>query len=63
MNSLTMAERAFKAGGADVKCFPLWENKRGLSEAYNDFLDSHKDFDCVVFIHDDLEIRDVTVCE
>ena len=64
-----MAERACKAGGAGVKCFPIFENKRGLPEAYNDFLDNHKDFDkrrdldCVLFIHDDLEIRDITVCE
>ena len=66
MKSLTMAERAFSC---PIKCFPLWENKRGLSEAYNDFLNNHqavdkrKDFDCVLFIHDDLEIRDITVCE
>ena len=61
-----MAERAFSC---PIKCFPIFENKRGLSEAYNDFLnnhqavDKHKDFDCVLFIHDDLEIRDITVCE
>lgn len=66
MNSLSMAERAFSC---PIKCFPIFENKRGLSEAYNDFLnnhqavDKHKDFDCVVFVHDDLEIRDITVCE
>lgn len=61
MKSLTMAERAFSC---PIKCFPIFENKRGLSEAYNDFLDSHKnEFDCVLFIHDDLEIRDITVCE
>lgn len=60
MKSLTMAERAFSC---PIKCFPIFENKRGLSEAYNDFLDNHKGFDCVVFVHDDLEIRDITVCE
>lgn len=61
MKSLTMAERAFSC---PIKCFPIFENKRGLSEAYNDFLDNHKgEFDCVLFIHDDLEIRDITVCE
>lgn len=60
MNSLSMAERAFSC---PIKCFPIFENKRGLSEAYNSFLDSHSEFDCVLFIHDDLEIRDITVCE
>lgn len=61
MNSLSMAERAFSC---PIQCFPLWENKRGLSEAYNDFLDSHKnEFDCVVFIHDDLTINDCQVLE
>lgn len=61
MNSLTMAERAFSC---PIKCFPIFGNKRGLSEAYNDFLDSHKnEFDCVLFIHDDLTIRDITINE
>lgn len=61
MNSLSMAERAFSC---PIKCFPLWENSKGLSEAYNDFLDSHKnEFDCVVFIHDDLTINDCQVVE
>lgn len=63
MNSLSMAERAFRAGGAEIKCFPLWENSKGLSEAYNSFLDSHSEFDCVLFIHDDLTIRDTTISE
>lgn len=63
MKALTMAERAFKAGGADIKCFPLWENSKGLSEAYNSFLDSHSEFDCVLFIHDDLTINDCQVLE
>ena len=71
MPSLTMAERAFRAGGVDIKCFPLWENSKGLSEAYNDFLDSHKNefdcvadnFDCVLFIHDDLTINDCQISE
>lgn len=66
MNSLTMAERAFSC---PIKCFPIFENKRGLSEAYNDFLnnhqavDKHKDFDCVLFIHDDLTINDCQVLD
>lgn len=60
MPSLTMAERAFSC---PIKCFPIFENKRGLSEAYNSFLDSHSEFDCVVFIHDDLTIRDTTISE
>ena len=68
LKSLTMAERAFSC---PIKCFPLWDNSKGLSEAYNDFLNNHqavdksknKGFDCVLFIHDDLEIRDTTINE
>lgn len=63
-----MAERAFSC---TIKCFPIFGNTRGLSEAYNDFLDSHKNefdcvadnFDCVLFIHDDLTINDCQVLE
>ena len=66
MPSLTMAERAFSC---PIKPFPIWNNTKGLPEVYNDFLnnhqavDKHKDFDCVLFIHDDLEIRDTTITE
>ena len=61
-----MAERAFSC---PIKSFPIWNNTKGLPEVYNDFLnnhqavDKHKDFDCVLFIHDDLEIRDTTIAE
>ena len=35
-----------------------------MSEAYNDFLDNHKnEFDCVLFIHDDLTINDCQISE
>jgi hypothetical protein len=52
-----MAERAFSC---PIKPFPIWNNTKGLPEVYNDFLnnhqavDKHEDFDCVLFIHDDL---------
>ena len=62
-----MAERAFSC---PIKCFPLWENSKGLSEVYNDFLNNHqavesknKGFDCVVFVHDDLTINDCQISE
>jgi GT2 family glycosyltransferase len=34
------------------------ENRRGLSELYQECLNDNKTFDYVVFIHDDLEIHD-----
>ena len=55
-----MAERAFTC---PIKPFPIWNNTKGLPEVYNEFLDSHSEFDCVVFIHDDLTIRDTTITE
>lgn len=65
LKSLTQAERAFRAGGAEpITPFPIWNNTKGLPEVYNEFLDNHgNEFDCVLFIHDDLEIRDVTIVE
>lgn len=60
MLSLTMAERAFSC---PITPFPIWNNTKGLPEAYNDFLDNHKGFDCVLFIHDDLTINDCQVLE
>lgn len=61
MLSLTMAERAFSC---PIKPFPIWNNTKGLPEAYNDFLDSHtREFDCVLFIHDDLTINDCQVLD
>lgn len=43
----------------EVQTFVEYENRDGLTTVYNRFLDAHKDFDFVVFLHDDLWINDV----
>lgn len=45
--------------GIETQIFAEYENKDGLTTVYNRFLDTHKDFDFVVFLHDDLWINDV----
>jgi hypothetical protein len=38
-----------------------YENKTGLSTLYNKEIDAHRGYDWIVFIHDDIRIRDYSI--
>ena len=47
--------------GVSVDVCPFYNNKRGLTTVYNEFLDNPQaaDYDYIVFIHDDVWLNDV----
>jgi len=49
-----------KSGMSSVDIHTFTENKRGLTEVYNEFIDNHgNEYDYIAFVHDDLWINDV----
>ena len=46
------------------KIFYTCNNKEGLSKRYNEFIDKNsKDFDYIIFLHDDVFVDDYNICE